>query len=58
MDTKTMRDNLQSIYLEWVNEYLTVAKFAEHLEIDIMLALKIIEAGRLIHDQRTTKSTF
>ena len=58
MNTKEMRDNLQNIYLEWLNNYLTVAKFAEHLEIDEMLALKVIESGRLIHDQRTTESTF
>lgn len=50
---KQIRDTLQKVYLEWVNDYLTTQQMAEHygLEYDDMKAL--VDTGMRIHDERT-----
>lgn len=45
-------DYYQNLYLEWVNDYLTVNKFAEDKSLSIDQALKNINIGRKIHEQR------
>ena len=41
-----MKKQLINFYLEYTNEYLTIEKVAEHNEIDIEDAKKLIELGR------------
>ena len=36
----------QKMYLDWVNNFLTVSAFAEHYEITKEEAIEIIEWGR------------
>ena len=43
------------IYLDWVNNFLTVEGFASYYGISIENASKLIEEGRTIHEQSLTK---
>lgn len=45
---KSLRSILVEFYLEYVNDYLTIEKFAEHKEISISAALTIVSEGRRI----------
>lgn len=44
------REELAGIYLDWLNNYLTVAKFAEDYGLHIEEAIKLIEVGKSCHD--------
>ena len=37
-------------YLDWFNNYLTVAVFAEHREISVKQANKLLNEGRDLHE--------
>lgn len=41
---------VQYMYLDFVNNFLTVARFAEHYEIEESQAILIIEQGRKIQE--------
>lgn len=41
---------LIDLYLEYSNDYLTLAKFAEHKEISLDLAALIVNEGRIHHE--------
>lgn len=45
-----IKESLQSAYLDWVNNYLSIEKYAEHNRVTTDCALKIIEAGRHAHE--------
>ena len=47
----TINEQLRAKFLDYFNNYLSVAKFAEHNEISEPLALTIITAGRELHEQ-------
>ena len=47
----TINEQLRAMFLDYFNNYLSVAKFAEHNEISEALALTIITAGRQLHEQ-------
>lgn len=40
----------QSAFMEYVNNYLTVERFAEAYQVSKTIASAIIDKGRLIHD--------
>ncbi len=42
-------------YLEFFNDYLTVAKFAEHKEISIKTAEGLINRGRELYAETTVR---
>ena len=42
---------LQDIFLDWLNNYLTVEVFAEHNELTIKEATILIELGRSVHER-------
>lgn len=46
---QTIRDCLINAYLEYVNNYLTVAKFAEHNGLTEAQAVTIIAIGKELH---------
>lgn len=46
-----IKQSLQGAYLDWVNNYLTIEKYAEHNQISIECAMKAIEAGKQVHEQ-------
>ena len=47
----TINEQMRSMFLDYFNNYLTVAKFAEHNEISEAVALAIITAGKEYHEQ-------
>lgn len=50
---KETRDTLQKVYLEWVNDYLTMAKMAEDYELENGEMSKLVLIGSKIHRERT-----
>ena len=48
-------DHFQSLYLEYLNDYLTISVFALDKGITEKQARQQIEIGRKIHNQRTSK---
>ena len=47
---KTMRSQLKEFYLDYVNNYLTVAKIAENNEIAYSYTETLINIGRDLHE--------
>ena len=48
-----VRLTLEGFYLQWLNDYLTVDKFAEHNGLELGLAQAMIDEGRACHELRT-----
>ena len=46
-----MKNKLREMYLNWANNFLSVPKFAEHHGISVDKAQKVINLGRLLHEQ-------
>ena len=44
--------DIESMYLDYFNNYITVAKFAEHNQISWFSAKSIINKGRLINHSK------
>ena len=53
--TSEFNEYLADIYLDWRNNYLTVAKFAEHRGITEACACKLIDAARIAQDLRASE---
>lgn len=51
-----MAEQLADLYLEWVNNYLTVEKFAEHYQLAEKDAVNILSVGKLYHQKRTEEA--
>jgi hypothetical protein len=47
----TFQEHLRTAYLDYVNNYITVAKFAEHNNITDTDAQIIIDMGRKYHEE-------
>lgn len=43
------------IYLDWVNNFISVEGFASYYGITVEVANKLIEEGRIIHEQSLVK---
>jgi hypothetical protein len=53
MGIRNLSDNeVEEMYLDYVNNYLTVDKFAEHNQISWFSADSIINKGRVINHKR------
>ena len=46
-----LNDILRAYYLDWVNNWLTLASFAEYHDLTPSDAKKVIELGRKLHEQ-------
>ena len=46
---KSTRENLDTQYVEFLNDYLTIDKFAEHKGLTEDQARQLIELGKSIH---------
>ena len=44
------REQLEKVYLEWVNDYITVEKYAEHNSLHIDEATFLIELARKVYN--------
>ena len=46
-----MKKQLQEFYLDWVNNYLTIEKMAEHYGLTADATQVLIDLGRLYHEK-------
>ena len=51
MSNQTMAKQLQDFYLDWINNYLTVEKMAEHNELTVEDTVTLINLGRSYHEK-------
>lgn len=47
----TMRENLKVLYLDWVNNWLTLEAFATHHNVSTAYAKSLINKGRRYHEE-------
>lgn len=50
MSLRQTNGYLRELYLEYYNEYLTVAKFAEHNQIEIEDMRRLLDLGKRLHE--------
>lgn len=51
-DIKYLRDYLADIYLEWVNNFLTIEHFSEYYGLDEDDAKQLLVIAKKSHEQR------
>jgi hypothetical protein len=51
-DIKYLRDYLADIYLEWVNNFLTIERFSEYYGLDEDDARQLLVIAKKSHEQR------
>lgn len=51
-DTYDYKDKYEELYLDYVNNFLTVGAFADHYDLSEMSALYVIEWGRKEHNDK------
>lgn len=56
MQPFNMAEQLADLYLELVNNYLTVEKFAEHYQLTEKDAVNILSVGMRYHQKRTEEA--
>lgn len=49
MNIPSIKEQLVLMYLDWVNNYLTMEVFAEHNELTVWAAQSMIDLGREFH---------
>jgi hypothetical protein len=49
---KYLRDNLADLYLDWVNNFLTIERFAEYYGLDKDDARDLLVLSKKCHEQR------
>lgn len=52
--TDNSRDYLQAIYLDWVNNFLSVEGFASYYSLTHEEAKTLIIVAQRVHDERTS----
>lgn len=50
-----MKTKLQAVYLDWVNNYLTVERFADDCGLTVDQAKLLIELGRSVHESEVER---
>ena len=45
-------NEIEAMYLDYFNNYLTIDKFAEHNELNLQSAKSIIREGKLINNNK------
>lgn len=48
---KQIKTKIHALYLSWINEFITVGKFAEHHNLTHDKAIQVIHLGHIIHEQ-------
>ncbi len=56
MKVFNLAEQLADLYLEWVNNYLTVRKFAELYQVTEKDAHQMLRNGRRYHEERVERS--
>jgi len=57
-NTIYLRDYLADLYLDWVNNFLTIERFAEYYGLDDDDAKALLEIAKKSHEQRVEYSKF
>ena len=52
----TNRQKIEGLYIDWVNNFLTVPRFAQHYGLTEAQAHRVINAGRTLNHRRPTLS--
>jgi hypothetical protein len=52
-----MRIRIESMYLDWLNNFLSAHAFADYYEIDLVKALRIISIGKHINELKYETNT-
>ena len=47
-----LRDTLADLYLDWINNFLTIEKFAEYYGLDENDANDLLKLSKKCHEQR------
>jgi hypothetical protein len=47
---KQTNQHLRELYLDYLNNYLTVDKLAEHHEINTSVAMLLLDIGKQLHE--------
>lgn len=55
VDAITSEDALQAIYLDWLNNFLTLERFAEYYCLSVEAASELVEVCRSVHENRTER---
>jgi hypothetical protein len=53
-----LRDYLADLYLDWVNNFLSIERFAEYYGLDDDDAKALLEIAKKSHEQRVEYSKF
>jgi hypothetical protein len=48
-----IKNILQTVYLDYLNNFISVAGFAEHYGLTTEQAEQVLDLGRAIHNERT-----
>jgi hypothetical protein len=48
-----MKNKLETLYLDWFNNFLTVERFAEYYEMPVDKAHRVIRIGRCLNHRRS-----
>lgn len=51
---KTLKDKLESYFLEWLNDFLTIERFAEYHGMEQLHAQRLIKLGRKVHYRKNS----
>ena len=52
LKTIYLRDTLADLYLDWVNNFLTIEKFSEYYGLDEEDAKTLLQIAKKSHEQR------
>ena len=50
-----LKNQLADLYLEYINDFLTIERFAEYLDISVVQCRALIDIGREFHNERVSK---
>ena len=52
----TNRQKIEGLYIDWINNFWTVRRFAEYYGLTVAQAHRVINAGRALNHRRPTLS--
>jgi len=53
--TPQWKTTLADLYLEFINDFLTIERYAEYLDISVSQCRALIDIGREFHNERVSE---
>lgn len=53
--TQQWKTTLADLYLEFINDFLTIERFAEYLDVSVSQCLALVDLGREFHNERVSE---